>query len=249
VHRIACNHHIIELLSQLYGRRAFPFQTLNFPVGSEQHFHTDSLHFSSLPERFMCGVWVVFEDVGPEQGPLEYYPGSHKFPVLYNEHYGVFRERTADITQDMYEPAWEKMVLTAGLRRETFHPKKGQALIWTANLLHGGAPHIDPGRTRWSQVTHYYFEDCAYVTPVFSYFPCGRYTFKKVTNLADGNTVPHRYLGTVISDEVLRAMSSDAPAKPRPGLSKDFNGTLPIFRRVLRMLRSQRTGNIASDHD
>src|SRR6185295_9007275 len=85
--KIACNRQILDLLSLLYGRKAFPFQTLNFPVGSEQHFHTDSLHFSSLPERFMCGVWVAFEDVGPEQGPLEYYPGSHRFPVLYNEHY------------------------------------------------------------------------------------------------------------------------------------------------------------------
>ena len=61
---IARNKRVIDLLSGLYGRRAFPFQTLNFPVGSEQHFHTDTLHFSSIPEKFMCGVWVALEDVG-----------------------------------------------------------------------------------------------------------------------------------------------------------------------------------------
>lgn len=58
VRRIACNEHIIALLSRLYGRQAWPFQTLNFQVGTQQHFHfhSDSVHFSSSPERFMCGV-------------------------------------------------------------------------------------------------------------------------------------------------------------------------------------------------
>jgi len=52
---IAVNARVIEILSRIYGRRAWPFQTLNFPVGTEQHYHSDSVHFSSYPERFMCG--------------------------------------------------------------------------------------------------------------------------------------------------------------------------------------------------
>jgi hypothetical protein len=40
VKQIACNAKPLKLLSDLYGRRAFPFQTLNFPVGTQQHFHT-----------------------------------------------------------------------------------------------------------------------------------------------------------------------------------------------------------------
>ncbi|MEO0991468.1 MAG: phytanoyl-CoA dioxygenase family protein, partial [Pseudomonadota bacterium] len=85
---IACNDAVIALLSRLYGRRAFPFQTLNFGMGTQQHYHSDSVHFSSVPERFMCGVWVALEDIGPDQGPLVYYPGSHKWPVLYNDDVG-----------------------------------------------------------------------------------------------------------------------------------------------------------------
>jgi hypothetical protein len=53
---IATNDTLITLLSKLYGRRAFPFQTLNFERGSQQHFHSDAVHFHSCPERFMCGV-------------------------------------------------------------------------------------------------------------------------------------------------------------------------------------------------
>ena len=47
--------------------------------------------------------------------------------------------------------------------------KKGQALIWASNLLHGGSAHRDKGRTRHSQVTHYYFEGCQYYQPLSSY--------------------------------------------------------------------------------
>src|SRR5262245_27168858 len=86
VRRLAVNARVQALLSRLYGRRAFPFQTLNFPVGTQQHYHTDSVHFSSVPERFMCGVWVALEDISEDSGPLVYYPGSHRLPIFVNEH-------------------------------------------------------------------------------------------------------------------------------------------------------------------
>ncbi len=38
------------------------------------------VHFNSIPQRFMCGVWVAMEDIAPDNGPLHYYPGSHKLP-------------------------------------------------------------------------------------------------------------------------------------------------------------------------
>ena len=54
---------VLDLLERLYGRRPFPFQTLNFRVGTQQATHADSIHFASLPENFMCGVWVALEDI------------------------------------------------------------------------------------------------------------------------------------------------------------------------------------------
>ncbi|MFL6464013.1 MAG: phytanoyl-CoA dioxygenase family protein [Bryobacteraceae bacterium] len=89
IKQIACNATVLKLLSDLYGRRAFPFQTLNLPVGTQQHFHSDSVHFSSCPERFMAGVWVALEDIDSDDGPLLYYPGAHKLPVFTNEHLAV----------------------------------------------------------------------------------------------------------------------------------------------------------------
>lgn len=204
VRQIATNPHIIELLGRLYGRRAFPFQTLNFPVGSQQHVHTDSVHFSSRPERFMCGVWVALEDVTEDQGPLIYYPGSHKLPIYTREHIGrpYFKEEGG--SQGVFEPMWRRLIEAHGLEPETFYPRRGQGLIWAANLLHGGDVHRDRQRTRWSQVTHYYFEDCTYYTPLNSNEPRGDVYQREPFDILSGERVEGRYLGHPLSAPIPR---------------------------------------------
>ena len=59
----------------------FPVSNPQFPRWHAQHFHTDSVHFSSCPERFMAGVWVALEDIDSDNGPLILYPGSHALPI------------------------------------------------------------------------------------------------------------------------------------------------------------------------
>lgn len=184
VRTIAVNSAILKLLSRIYGRRAFPFQTLNFPVGTEQHLHTDAIHFSSVPERFMCGVWVALEDVTADAGPLSYLPGSHKWPILSNAMIGRSGSRNSTVSaQAPFETVWDALVANADRGPETVLLRKGQAVIWAANLLHGGSPQHDQTRTRWSQVTHYYFEDCIYYTPAFSDEPFGRLALRPVWNV------------------------------------------------------------------
>lgn len=163
VQAIACNPSLLALLSALYGRQAFPFQTLNFPVGTQQPVHSDHIHFSSIPERFMCGVWVALEDVHADAGPLFYYPGSHVWPGYGNEHVGAAPGAEAVLK---FIRLHEAMPAIFGVARETFIARKGQALIWSSNLLHGGGAQNDRTRSRWSQVTHYFFEGCRYTTPL-----------------------------------------------------------------------------------
>lgn len=199
VHKIATNTKILELLSTLYGRRAWPFQTLNFPVGTQQHFHTDAIHFSSIPERFMCGVWVALEDITMESGPLVYYPGTHKWPIYTNEYLGICATEMAQHPhQKMYEPLWRQLVEHYEIAPEYFTAKKGQALIWSANLLHGGSKQIDESKTRWSQVTHYYFENCSYYSPLSSDPFYGTINFKHVTNIMTGKPTKNMYCGREI---------------------------------------------------
>jgi hypothetical protein len=96
VKRLAANPDILALLAGLYGREAFPFQTINFPVGTQQHYHSDAVHFSSCPERFMADVWVALEDTDSENGPLIYYPGTHALPIYTGEHVGVNADTLAE---------------------------------------------------------------------------------------------------------------------------------------------------------
>jgi hypothetical protein len=206
VRRLAVNAGVIDLLSRLFGRPAFPFQTLNFPVGTQQHAHTDSVHFSSMPERFMCGVWIALEDIHPDAGPLLYYPGSHRLPVFTNEHIGFAAHKAFETpTQAVYESMWDDLVEAEDLKPALFAPKRGQAVIWLANLLHGGSPQNDRNRTRWSQVTHYYFEDCAYYTPMHSNPPMGRIAFREITDIRTGAIVPNRHLGEAVPRTYIEA--------------------------------------------
>ena len=185
VRAICTNQGIIDLLTRLYGRKAWPFQSLSFPVGTQQHFHTDAVHFSSVPERFMCGVWVAFEDIGPDQGPLQYFPGSHRWPFYGNEHIG-FTPVAGNNNQATYEPLWRELVAHSKIPQEQFLAKKGQALIWTANLLHGVMPHLDKTQTRWSQVTHYFFDDCLYYTPMHSDAMKGVFKARQPMSIVEG---------------------------------------------------------------
>jgi len=186
VRSIATNKNIIDLLEMTYGRKAFPFQTLNFPVGSQQHYHSDTMHFNTIPERWMCGVWVALEDIDENNGPLVYYPGTHKWPIMWGEHIGLDLSNTSNVGQHLFDPFWEKSVELAGIQPQYLNCKKGQALIWTSNLLHGGAKQIDRNRTRWSQVTHYYFENCTYWRPYASDLSSGNIFSFQPPNILTG---------------------------------------------------------------
>jgi len=214
---IASNPQVIKLLSDLYGRPAFPFQTLNFPVGTQQHYHSDSVHFSACPERFMAGVWVALEDIDSENGPLVYYPGSHTLPIFTNEHIGQNPDWGASDPYKQYPAflrAWEAIVEAMDLKPLHFHAKKGQALIWAANLLHGGSAQTDLKRTRHSQVTHYYFEGCSYYTPLLSVPFLGNILHREITDIRSGKVVPNMLNGHKVPWHEIKPLTSDVATKP-----------------------------------
>jgi hypothetical protein len=165
VRALARSPYVRGILAELYGREPLAFQTLNFPYGSEQAVHSDAIHFNSDPPGFMCGVWVALEDIDMDNGPLVYYPGSHRLQELRMQDVG------ADSRADDY-PRYERFVAEE-IERRGLEPaygtiRKGQALIWATNLLHGGLAQRDPARTRHSQVTHFFFEGCRYYTPMLT---------------------------------------------------------------------------------
>lgn len=210
--RIATNREILDLLATLYGRRPIPFQTLNFPVGTQQALHSDVVHFDSRPAGFMCAVWVAFEETNEENGALEYCPGSHRLPVVDNDVLGVRApgDDAPYANYPLFQRAWSKLVEAHNLPLETFRARKGEALIWASNLLHGGGPMLDLERTRHSQVTHYFFENCCCYTPLLSNPFAGRIAYRTIMDIGKGEVVPNRLNGQRVEPKFIEL------CKPRP---------------------------------
>ena len=62
--------------------------------------------------------------------------------------------------------------------------KKGEAIIWAANLLHGGKKIISNNRTRLSQVTHYHFQKCdLYYNPQYSNRRIGKFLTRDLSQI------------------------------------------------------------------
>lgn len=188
---------ILDMLRILYRREPFPFQTLNFRIGSQQKTHSDAIHFYSVPERYMCGVWIAMEDIDENNGPLHYYPGSQKMPFYKMDDINL--KGSEDVGQYNYYLQYENFVsqlmIASGQKKEVFRVKKGQALIWAANLYHGGEPILKEGSSRHSQVTHYFFEDCMYYSPLWSDMPIEKTFMRRPTNILKGEVIENRYLG------------------------------------------------------
>ena len=198
---LACYPKILELLQLLYERTAVPFQTLTFRVGTQQRAHSDTIHFSSLPARFMCGVWVALEDISEENGPVFYYPGSHRLTEYNFSHIRNTSETTSYENYKEYEDFIERIAEVNKLEKKKFLAKKGDLLIWSSNIIHGGSPVLKEGSTRWSQVTHYFFEDCYYYTPMLSNMVTNElYLRNNLVNINTGKQAEQSYNGKKLNN-------------------------------------------------
>jgi hypothetical protein len=155
----------LATLHDLYSREPLPFRTCNSAVGTEQPTHSDTIYFNTIPPGYMCAVWVPLEDVDLMNGPLVFYPGSHKLPPYDLGSLGLIAHVDHRSYYDRYIAG---QIECANLKPRYATLRKGQALILAANLLHGGLPPKDRTRSRLSQETHYFFEKCRYYTPLFS---------------------------------------------------------------------------------
>lgn len=168
---LARDKDVLDFLECLYKKRPIPFSTINFIKSSEQPLHSDYMHFSSKPERYLTGVWFALEDIDINSGPLQVIPKSHKLPITTLEELSQnIPKNTKQLKSNYteYEEHVIKLVKENNLDSKKITIKKNQCLIWSANLLHGGSPINDESLTRKSLVVHYHYENCLYYNPGFS---------------------------------------------------------------------------------
>jgi ectoine hydroxylase-related dioxygenase (phytanoyl-CoA dioxygenase family) len=173
IKRLALHSKVMSVLGELYQSDPIAFSTINFTKGTEQPLHSDYFHFGSMPELMLAGVWVALEDIDPEAGPLSLVPGSHKSPIVLPEDLGFTEPPRSTLEVKVNYTAYEEWVrkYISNHKLEILTPrlKKGQAVIWAANLLHGAFAIKNKQLTRYSQVNHYHFEGYEFLyNPNFS---------------------------------------------------------------------------------
>lgn len=154
------NPDMLSLLSFILGKPVIPFQSLNFTLGSEQRAHSDAIHMTTEPPGYLIATWIALEDVAEGSGPLEYYPGSHRLPFVSTEDYNAGNSllTLGHESNRRYEDKIEALIDQHKLKKKVFLPRRGDVLIWHANLIHAGSPITKPGATRRSMVCHYFAE-------------------------------------------------------------------------------------------
>lgn len=173
VREIAHDKKINYILKKLKkNKKPIPFSTINFIKGTEQPMHSDYIHFATKPDFFLTGVWIALENIDPSAGPLAVVERSHKFPILNNEklHLNIPKnESELKKNYSKYENYLKKIIKKKKCKPKELIIKKGEIVIWDANLLHGALKIKNKKLTRKSLVYHYHFSDCKkYYNPLYS---------------------------------------------------------------------------------
>ena len=144
---------VTNFLSAYYDDAPTAIQTLTYKFSSQQGAHSD-LHLVDPPtvgkhyfRESLTAAWFACEDADEQNGALIVYPGSHRLlkkPLkAFADNYGDWIEYLDRVCRDN------------GCLPELFRARKGDILIWHADLVHAGGPIEDLNRTRKSFVVHY----------------------------------------------------------------------------------------------
>lgn len=153
IRQMVVGERIAPILKELLEGFPMVCNSLNFEFGSQQDYHFDTFYMPSPTPNKMIASWIALEDATTENGPLRYFPGSHKIPP-----YQFSSGSTIVVNDEM--PSFKDYVFNEieqrELKPETLFAQKGDVLIWHSQLFHGGSPIKDKSRTRKSLVTHYF---------------------------------------------------------------------------------------------
>ena len=164
--------------------------SLTFQVGTEQPAHADAPFFYTEPTGSLAGVWTALEDIHPDSGPVFYYDKSHLNPFkvkdaldrhpnlnqlvlearkgnsnLRNKVYRDLAIKVGDAYSEELIDHWEN----SGREKTPVIIEKGDTLIWSQWLVHGGLLRKNRKKTRKSIVSHFCNKDSKH-WPMQDYF-------------------------------------------------------------------------------
>jgi phytanoyl-CoA hydroxylase len=158
--KLSLTREVTEFLSIVFTSPAVPLQSLTFRFGSQQPTHIDYPYVRQQKRLgYLAASWIPLENVCVDAGPLAYFPGGHKPTVSGFFDWGagdiLARPETQIRTGMDFAEYLNLQMKKAGIRPVVFLPKKGDVLLWHANMPHLGLPVASQDVTRKSLVTHY----------------------------------------------------------------------------------------------
>jgi hypothetical protein len=153
---------LLRFLTLIFDADPLLFQSLSFDQGSQQGLHQDTAYVVVNEPMQLAACWIALQDVQPGSGELVYLPGSHRYPDF---DFGFGKKHWRGEPEDgPIHGAWSEWIVQQaaqrGISRQSFLARKGDILIWHADLAHGGAPVTDPTLTRRSLVGHFCPSTC-----------------------------------------------------------------------------------------
>ena len=145
---------IVRFAELVFENSVVGCNSLTFEFGSQQPAHIDHVYMTPHPPRRLIASWIAMEDVKPEAGPLQLWPGSHRLPPYDFEGSYHYRPELESKHTDYVAQQKERFA------RSQFMAKKGDVLLWHAFFVHGGGTIEDPRARRRSMACHYYSGEC-----------------------------------------------------------------------------------------
>jgi len=148
---------VADFLQLIFDDAAIAMQSISFQYGSQQSMHQDTAYVVSERPLHLAATWIALEDIIEGTGELMYYPGSHRYAhyLFSGEHKNWMPTRDGQEAHQQFLQQLHTQAKERGLVAERFLAKKGDILVWHADLAHGGARISKPGVTRKSLVTHF----------------------------------------------------------------------------------------------
>ena len=153
---------VVKAMKVLMDSEPVVCNSLSFHYGSQQNYHFDTWYMPPVSAGQMFATWVALDNVTQENGPLSYYPGSHKIkPYLFHDHGAPSVAIAVKDKNPMVEPLYQKYISTE-LKKNDLKPielyaREGDVFVWHPQLLHAGLKITDGyNTTRRALVTHYF---------------------------------------------------------------------------------------------
>ncbi len=149
---------LVDVLYGIAGEPMLAFQNLGFIRGSGLRVHRDSNFVVVDKPETVVGTWLALEDIEEGTGELAYYPGSHLFPAYKFSEGSLHRVKQPgklSYNNDGYVNYLDEQIRKNGLEEKRFLARKGDCLVWHADVVHAGTPVTRAGSTRYSLVTHF----------------------------------------------------------------------------------------------